>query len=699
MRQLVNGVWPQFIKPYPLTDETFLVTAKLSPYSRWGIYLVDIYDNLTLVANADDAGMIYSVPVKSTPIPPAIPDRIKPNEKEATVFIQDVYEGEGLRGVPRGEIKSFRVYAYEYAYRRTLSDHYNHGIQAGWDIKRLLGTVPVEKDGSAIFKIPANTPVSLQPLDKNGRAVQWMRSWLTGMPGEVVSCVGCHEDQNTIPVPKRVQASTRQPHELKIAEGGVRPYTFAYEIQPILDRACVACHDGSKPERPNFKDTTSVGITDWSGTRYFQKSYLAFHPYVNRQGPEADMYVMSPYEYHASTSEIVRMLERGHHNVKLTDNEWEHLVMWIDMNAPGRGTFDADLLNGYDQYTRRKELADKYGNAGVDWRKELADYASYLKGKGEICPAMPEKVTSAKHKAVKMKRWPLTAEDIQNLLSKETGLRKDVEVADGVKITFVRVPAGKFVMGTNDAYPDQAPAFKAEVKKGFWMSEKELTNEQYNALVPEHDSRIYAQFWKDHTTPGYPANKPNQPVIRVSYEEAMKYCDILSEKTGLKVTLPTEVQWEWACRGGSDQPFWYGAMDANFGSYENLADVQLEKMAVTGIDPQPMAKDNPWFPYYNYLPKVETVNDGMMIPSDGYNYRPNPFGLINMHGNLQEWTRSLYAPYPYSEKAQATADTRQVVARGGSWIDRPKDATATARRVYLPWQRVNNVGLRLIIED
>lgn len=176
------------------------------------------------------------------------------------------------------------------------------------------------------------------------------------------------------------------------------------------------------------------------------------------------MYVMSPYEYHASTSEIVRMLERGHHNVKLTDNEWEHLVMWIDMNAPGRGTFDADLLNGYDQYTRRKELADKYGNAGVDWRKELADYASYLKGKGEICPVMPEKVTSAKHKAVKMKRWPLTAEDIQNLLSKETGLRKDVEVVDGVKITFVRVPAGKFVMGTNDAYPDQAPAFKAEVK-------------------------------------------------------------------------------------------------------------------------------------------------------------------------------------------------------------------------------------------
>ena len=189
-----------------------------------------------------------------------------------------------------------------------------------------------------------------------------------------------------------------------------------------------------------------------------------------------------------------------------------------------------------------------------------------------------------------MKGWPLSADDIQKMLSKEKSLRKEIEVADGVKIAFVRVPAGKFVMGTNDGYPDQAPEFKAEVKKGFWMSEKELTNEQYNALVPDHDSRIYAQFWKDHTTPGYPANKPNQPVIRVSYEEAVNYCRMLSEKTGLNVQLPTEVQWEWACRGGSDQPFWYGAMDANFGPYENLADVQLEKMAVTGIDPQPMEK-------------------------------------------------------------------------------------------------------------
>lgn len=198
----------------------------------------------------------------------------------------------------------------------------------------------------------------------------------------------------------------------------------------------------------------------------------------------------------------------------------------------------------YEQYGRRLELTNKYANgAGADWRKELADYASLLKSKGEIKPELPEKVAPVKHKEVKMKGWPLSADDIQKMLSKEKSLRKEIEVADGVKIAFVRVPAGKFVMGTNDGYPDQAPEFKAEVKKGFWMSEKELTNEQYNALVLDHDSRIYAQFWKDHTTPGYPANKPNQPVIRVSYEEAVNYCRMLSEKTGLNVQLPTEVQW------------------------------------------------------------------------------------------------------------------------------------------------------------
>ena len=107
----------------------------------------------------------------------------------------------------------------------------------------LLGTVPVEEDGSAIFTAPANTPISIQPVDSEGRAVQWMRSWFTPMPGETVSCIGCHEDQNQIPIPKRTLASQRKPHAIATPEGGSRPFTYELEIQPILDRACVSCHN------------------------------------------------------------------------------------------------------------------------------------------------------------------------------------------------------------------------------------------------------------------------------------------------------------------------------------------------------------------------------------------------------------------------------------------------------------------------
>lgn len=142
--RLVDGVWPQFIKPYPLNDKYFLVTAKLNENALWGIYLVDVYDNLTLIAEYEGEGLIHPIPVKKTPVPPVVPDRTKPDTKEATVFIQDIYEGEGLKGVPRGTVKAFRVLSYEYAYNKTPSDHWAQGVQSGWDIKRLLGTVPVE---------------------------------------------------------------------------------------------------------------------------------------------------------------------------------------------------------------------------------------------------------------------------------------------------------------------------------------------------------------------------------------------------------------------------------------------------------------------------------------------------------------------------------------------------------------------------
>ena len=695
--ELVNGVWPQFVKPTPLNDKYFLVAAKLDPQSLWGLYLVDIYDNVTCLMQAEGEGYISPILVKETKTPPAIPDRVKLNEKEATIFIQDIYEGEGLRGIPRGTVKELRLHAYEYAYVKTRSDHNWHGIQSGWDIKRLLGTVPVEEDGSVIFKVPANTPISIQPIDKDGVAVQWMRSWVTGQPGEVVSCIGCHEDQNQIPIPKRVMASQKAAVPLKAPEGGVRSFTFDLEIQPILDRACIACHNGEGKAfdlRGGKKDKLGYGT-----------SYLNIHPYVHRQGGEGDMVVLQPYEYHPNTSELVRILKKGHHNVKLTDAEWLKLYNWIDYNAPDKGYFDANVLGkeiipyqGFDQIERRKELTDKYANGmGVDWKKEIADYASYLKAQGPITPVMPEKAAPVKVKNVKAKGWPFDKSTIKEMLAKETSNRKEIEIAPGVKINFVRIPAGEFVMGSYNGESDAYPTAKVKIDKPFWMGEMEITNQQFNAIYPDHDSRFVDQLWKDHVVQGYPANEPNQPVIRVNYNDAMDYCKQLSEKTGLNITLPTEAQWEWACRAGSDSDFWYGDMNTDFGKYENLADKTTLLFAVSGVDPKPMSPNSYWYKYYTYLPKEEGVDDGQLIQTGEKVYEANPFGLYNMHGNVSEWTRSDYVPYPYNPKTKLTSDHK--VVRGGSYIERPKFSTAYARKAYYPYQRVFNVGFRVIIED
>lgn len=692
---LVDGVWPQFVRPMPLNDNYFLVTAKLSKEGLWGIYLVDVYDNMTCVVEFEGEGFISPQLCVKRPVPPTIPDRVNLADREATIFIQDIYEGEGSMGLPRGVVKELRIFAYEYAYWRSISDHDGMGIQSGWDIKRALGTVPVEADGSVLFKVPANTPISIQPLDEKGRAVQWMRSWFTPMPGETVSCIGCHEDQNQIPMPKRVMASQMKPHALKQPAGGVHPFTFDMEIQPILDRACVACHTGEN------------GVKDLRGTetktykrgrltkivRPYHVSYLNLMPHLYRQGPEADMYVLKPYEYHASNSELIRMLEKGHHGVKLTDEEWRTMYNWVDFNVPYSGRFQTTTkTDGKEQYGRRIELARKYNpGAGVDWKQELTDYAAYLKSRGVVQAVRPEAITK-KYANVRVSGWPFSVEEAV----KQQGNKqiREVEIAPGVKMRLVWVPAGKFVMGSNEGEPDVRPAFKTEVKKGFWMSETEVTNAQFCALFPEHDSRIIGQHWKDHTTAGYWANKPHQPVIRVSCEEAMAFCRKVGERIGAAVALPTETQWEWACRAGSSNRFWYGGLADDFGRFENMADASLSDMSVEGVNPKPMAKDNPLREFWDYLPKVSGVNDGCMLADKVGGYEPNAWGLKDMHGNVAEWTSSDYLPYPL--KVHGTSDRK--VVRGGSWTDRPCYSAADSRRAYHPWQRPYNVGFRLIME-
>ena len=248
------------------------------------------------------------IPLVQQPMPPVLPERINLESQTASVFVTDIYDGVGMTGIPWGVVKKLRVFSYHFNYMHR-GGHDALGVHTGWDVKRILGEVDVESDGSVTFEIPANTPVSLQPLDEKGRAVQLMRSWLVGMPGENVSCNGCHESQLNVTPAKYTIASRQTPKPLKPFYDVPRSVSFETEVYyPIVMKYCMDCHDGSEQDRPSFANV--------------QSAYDNIHPFVRRPGPESDMDVLRPMEYHASTSELYRMLEKNHYHVSLDDEAW-----------------------------------------------------------------------------------------------------------------------------------------------------------------------------------------------------------------------------------------------------------------------------------------------------------------------------------------------------------------------------------------
>ena len=258
--RLTSHDWPKFLHPFPLNENYILVSAKVSPEANWGIHLVDTFGNLTLLFEQDGYALLEPIPLQPTERPPVVSDKVEMNHKDGIVYLQDVYAGPGLAGVPRGAVKALRVVAYGFGYRG-MAGFDKIGIDGPWDVMRILGTVSVAEDGSAAFRVPANTPISVQPLDERGRALQLMRSWLTVMPGEARSCVGCHESYNTGPLLDQTSAFTGNLQEITPWYGPPRGFDFEREVptraRPILrrlprrkkDNRCRAIEAGSQMSR------------------------------------------------------------------------------------------------------------------------------------------------------------------------------------------------------------------------------------------------------------------------------------------------------------------------------------------------------------------------------------------------------------------------------------------------------------------
>jgi formylglycine-generating enzyme required for sulfatase activity len=672
----IDHVWPKFAHPWPLSEDYVLVAMKPGPGSRWGIYLADVFDNLTPIIELPGADLTEPVPLCARPRPPSIPDRTDPAKDTATVLVQDVYEGPGLAGVPRGTVERLRIFAYHFSYNRT-GEHNSLGVEGPWDVRRLLGTVPVEKDGSALFTIPANTPISIQPLDGEGRALQLMRSWMVGMPGERVSCVGCHEPMNTAPPTRMPLAARGAPRPPEPWRGPPRPYSFVTEVQPVLDRFCVGCHDGTdgrmslrepRPESHPYSYNEAV-------------SYSHLHPYVRRPGPESDLRMRTPMEFHADTSPLIRMLRKGHHGVELDAEAWDRLYTWIDLNAPYSGRWNPPGWQGRDQAQRRRELAERFGAPQPDPESEALALLKQYRETPRPEPVLPEPPPPVESDGLVADGYPFDETAAAQRQAQAGGAETmELELAPGLTLRLRRIPAGAFIMGAQDGASDERPRVTVQIDQPFWMGETEISNALYALFNPDHDTGYHDMHGKDQMVPGWIGNHRDQPVARVSWNEAMAFCDWLSARTGLRVTLPTEAQWEWAARAGRDARFYFGGAEADFSRHANLADA---------------SRDGAW------TLREPRFNDGARVTHYVGRYAPNAWGLRDMIGNVSEWTRTAYRPYPYQETdgRNAPAEDGKKVARGGSWHDRPRDAGAAVRFAYAPWQKVFDVGFRIIVED
>jgi formylglycine-generating enzyme required for sulfatase activity len=703
--QLADGVWPQFLHPYPLSDKYFLVSAKPTPRSLWGIYLVDVFDNMLLLKESPGYALLEPIPIRQTPAPPAVADRVDLTRKDALVYMVDVYRGAGLRGIPRGTVKRLRVFTYHFSYRGMGGLLGAIGMDGPWDIKRVLGTVPVEADGSAVFRVPANTPIAVQPLDAEGKALQLMRSWFTAMPGETLSCVGCHEGQNVGPPNRETLAGRWPPSEIQPWYGPLRGFAFHREVQPVLDKYCVGCHNGQpRPDGTAAADLRGTPITGWTSDiaghvdprvgGKFSAAYAELHRFVRRPGIESDIHLPAPMEFHADSTELIQILRKGHYGVALDPEAWDRLVTWIDLNAPYHGTWTEIAGESAVKRVaaRKRELLKRY--ARVDDDPEAVPAAPLPVSPVPVVAAQP----SAHGQSVDCPGWPFDAAEAQRRCGRKEEVRRTVDLGENLTMELVLVPAGEFVMGDPAGPPDERPACRVRIGKPFWMGRCEVTNEQFARFDPLHDSHFEPMHGYQFGMHGYAVNRPRQPAVRLSWNQAMEFCRWLSRRTGRRYDLPTEAQWEYACRAGTAAPFFYGGPDADFSAYANLGDAKLREFALdTYINVRILPKPNK---YDDWVPKDDRFNDGGFVSVDVGRYRPNAWGLHDMHGNVWEWTRSAYRPYPYREDGRddAAVDGWRV-ARGGSWYDRPKRCTSSFRLALAPYQPSFNVGFRVIMEE
>ncbi len=339
---LGKGGWDSTVRmpvkyedPYPLDGGYFLAVRQMAGKGEaTGIVLLDRFGN-ELVVHHEEPGCFDPMPLGPRPVPPVIPVRRDYRSAEGRFYVMDVRIGTHLQGVAADEVKFLRV--IESPEKRSFTGpawggQGQHAPAMNWhsfESKRILGTVPVEADGSVYLSVPANRYVYFQALDANKRMLQSMRSGTIVQPGEMQGCVGCHDSRDAGGFAMRdTLALRREPLKLDGWFGPPRAFAFLTEVQPVFDRHCVSCHDfGKKGGGKLLLARDRELVFNVAYTELWSKGFLT----CVGAGP-AEIQQAKSWGSHAS--KLPAYLRPGHYQVKLSPEEIERVETWIDLNAP-----------------------------------------------------------------------------------------------------------------------------------------------------------------------------------------------------------------------------------------------------------------------------------------------------------------------------------------------------------------------------
>ena len=347
--------WPTsfYASPWPLSERTHLVSwgveeeireGRQRPKNGMGLYLFDAELGREPLFRDPAISSMYPIPVKAQPVPPVLATTAKwDGPEEGRFMVSDVTRG--LKTVSPGQIKALRLIALP-AKTQPWMNQPVLGLTRDDPGKAVLGTVPVEADGSAYFRAPSGVALFFQALDAQGRAVQTMRSATHVQPGQTLSCVGCHETRKDSPPSSTVPlAFQRAPSPITLGPEGSWSMRFDKLIQPVLDDHCVRCHS------PGGADAVAAKL-DLTPARAYESLTSAGKPSIR------DL-VLSAYRDGVSTegqnpalrSSLLPTLAnpQGHHGVKLDERALERFVTWMDAYGQKSGVFSPEQEKELDR--------------------------------------------------------------------------------------------------------------------------------------------------------------------------------------------------------------------------------------------------------------------------------------------------------------------------------------------------------------